>query len=93
MSPFGAEAFQMDTHHEVFWASEESIERSVGKSLSLNFFSWFIQITGEHRNLLLRKNIKSCVVSKAAGTCKSKRTVPPFIASIPIKGLQKVFNT
>lgn len=39
MSAFGAEAFQIDTHHEVFWACEESIERSVGKSLSISFFS------------------------------------------------------
>lgn len=54
MSAFGAEAFQIDTHHEVFWAWEESIKRSVGKSLSLNFFSWFVQIMGEHRNLLGR---------------------------------------
>lgn len=53
MSPLGAEAFQLDTH-EVFWACEESTERSVGKSLSLSFFSWFVQITGEHRNLLLK---------------------------------------
>lgn len=53
MSPFGAEAFQLDTH-EVFWACEENIERSVGESLSLTFFRLFAQITGEHRNLLLK---------------------------------------
>lgn len=52
MSPFVAEAFWIDTHHKIFWAYEESTERSVEKSHALNF-SWFIQITGKHRNLLL----------------------------------------
>lgn len=54
MSSSVAEAFWIDTHHKLFWAYEESTERSVGKCLSLTFFSWYIQITGEHRNLLLR---------------------------------------
>lgn len=31
MSLFVAEAFRIDNHHKVFWAYEESTERSVGK--------------------------------------------------------------
>lgn len=89
MSAFGAEAFQIDTHHEVFWACEESIERSVGKSLSINF-SWLWENTETY---YLGRIWKVVFTSKTVGTYKSEKTVPSFTAGLSRQEVQQLFNT